>query len=58
MSLYSGYELQDAYQIYGVDPAKGALVVVRPDGYVGVVAHLNDVGRVDAYLNRLIVMAM
>ncbi|OJJ65094.1 hypothetical protein ASPSYDRAFT_54456 [Aspergillus sydowii CBS 593.65] len=55
MSLYSGYELDDAYQIYGVDPEKGALVVVRPDGYVGVVAHLDDVDRVDAYLSRLIV---
>lgn len=57
MSLYSGYDLEDAYQIYGVDPGKGALVVVRPDGYVGVVAHLKDVQRVDAYLSRLIVRA-
>lgn len=27
----------DGYQKYGIDPSKGALVVVRPDGYVSLV---------------------
>ncbi|KAI1821625.1 FAD binding domain-containing protein [Xylaria intraflava] len=33
-----------AYEGYGVDPAKGALVVVRPDGYVGLVASIEEEG--------------
>ncbi|KAL4874502.1 FAD binding domain-containing protein [Aspergillus karnatakaensis] len=54
MTFYSGYELDDAYRIYGVDPSRGALVVVRPDGYVGLIAELGDVTRVDAYLSGII----
>lgn len=35
-----------AYEGYGVDPAgEGVVVVVRPDGYVGLVADLGDAGR-------------
>lgn len=26
------------YETYGVDKVKGAIVVVRPDGYVGMIA--------------------
>lgn len=29
---------------YGIDPTKGAIVVVRPDGYVGAVVTLNEDG--------------
>lgn len=54
MSFYNGHELDDAYRVYGVDPAQGALVIIRPDGYVGVVSQLDDVGRIDAYLSRII----
>lgn len=54
MSFYDGYELEDAYGIYGVDPSKGALAVVRPDGYVGIVAQLEDLSRVEEYLRRCI----
>ncbi|RAH48816.1 uncharacterized protein BO95DRAFT_355966 [Aspergillus brunneoviolaceus CBS 621.78] len=53
MAFYSGYEVADAYGIYGVDPAQGALVVVRPDGYVGIVAPLSEVARVDGYLGGI-----
>ena len=34
----------DAYQRYGVDADVGALVVVRPDGYVGLVTALDESG--------------
>ncbi|KAJ5698970.1 hypothetical protein N7462_000975 [Penicillium macrosclerotiorum] len=54
MTFYSGYEMDDVYGIYGVDPAKGALAVVRPDGYVGVIAELKDTSRVESYLKSLI----
>ncbi|PKX96030.1 putative phenol monooxygenase [Aspergillus novofumigatus IBT 16806] len=43
MRFYSGYELDNVYKIYGVDETRGALAVVRPDGYVGMVAALEDV---------------
>ncbi|KAI1112382.1 FAD binding domain-containing protein [Nemania sp. NC0429] len=33
-----------AYEGYGVDPGRGALVVVRPDGYVGLVAGVEEEG--------------
>ncbi|EPS28523.1 hypothetical protein PDE_03469 [Penicillium oxalicum 114-2] len=46
MSFYSGQEKEDVYTIYGVDPKRGALAVVRPDGYIGTIAELGDVVRV------------
>ncbi|PLB45061.1 hypothetical protein P170DRAFT_450097 [Aspergillus steynii IBT 23096] len=54
MSFYSGCELDNAYRVYGVDAARGAVVVIRPDGYVGMVGELGDVARVDAFLGRII----
>ena len=37
------------YETYGIDPVKGAIVVVRPDGYVGMVASFDDIADLDAY---------
>jgi hypothetical protein len=54
MRFYDGPALDDAYGIYGVDPAQGVLVVVRPDGYVDFVTCLGDVYRVDGYLKQCI----
>lgn len=52
MRFYNGCVPSDAYNLFGVDPDKGALAVVRPDGYVGAVAQLEDVDRVEKYLAR------
>ncbi|PKY00671.1 hypothetical protein P168DRAFT_243245 [Aspergillus campestris IBT 28561] len=54
MSFYDGSKIDDAYQIFGVDNKRGVLAVVRPDGYVGVVAELGDVGRIDDYLQKCV----
>jgi hypothetical protein len=54
MSLYSGYEVDDVYGIYGVDPTKGALAIVRPDGYIGVIATLSGANRAQSYLETLV----
>ena len=54
MAFYSGFELDDVYKTYGVNPVEGALAVVRPDGYVGIVASLQDVGRLEKFLESLI----
>ncbi|KAE8154661.1 FAD binding domain protein [Aspergillus avenaceus] len=50
MRFYNGVALQDVYATYGVSPDKGVVAVVRPDGYVGVLAGLDDLGRVEGYL--------
>ncbi|CAI7582019.1 unnamed protein product [Penicillium bialowiezense] len=54
MSFYSGYEIDDVYGTYGVDPAKGAVAIVRPDGYIGIVVSLAEVNRVERYLEGLV----
>ncbi|KAJ5649395.1 Phenol hydroxylase C-terminal dimerization [Penicillium longicatenatum] len=54
MRFYDGSALEDAYSIYGVDPAKGALAVIRPDGYVGIVVRLDETVRVEDYLKGCI----
>ncbi|KXJ90550.1 hypothetical protein Micbo1qcDRAFT_135755, partial [Microdochium bolleyi] len=43
---------EDVYRVYGVDEKIGAAVVVRPDGYVGAVAALDDTKVLDEYLKR------
>ncbi|KAI0352108.1 hypothetical protein OH77DRAFT_1409847 [Trametes cingulata] len=43
------------YETYGIDPQHGAIVVVRPDGYVGIVAPLDRLQDVDAYFNSFMV---
>ncbi|KAJ5100605.1 hypothetical protein N7456_006657 [Penicillium angulare] len=54
MSFYSGYELDDVYDIYGVNPDRGAVAIVRPDGYIGIISELGDVSRVEQYLKSII----
>jgi phenol 2-monooxygenase len=52
MRFYNGIELEDAYKIFGVDPKKGAIAVVRPDGYIGTIAELKDTARIGEYLKQ------
>lgn len=40
-----------AYSTFGIDRNTGAIVVVRPDGYVGIVAPLEDVGCLNTYFS-------
>lgn len=44
----SGVHGGQAYKNFGVGSA-GAVVIVRPDGYVGTVAPLSDVGSIFDY---------
>ena len=50
MRFYNGTELEDAYGVYGVSKERGAIAVVRPDGYVGCITSSEEVGRVEGYL--------
>ena len=39
------------YEAYGIDPSQGAIVVIRPDGYVGMIAPVEGVQEVGQYLS-------
>lgn len=43
-----------AYEGYGVNPEKGAVVVVRPDGYVGLVTGLENVIEVQKWFTGVL----
>lgn len=45
---------EDVYGIYGVDREAGAAVVIRPDGYVGVVCRLEDSNVLEEYLRGVL----
>ncbi|KAJ6619953.1 FAD binding domain-containing protein [Mycena sp. CBHHK59/15] len=44
-----------AYAAFGIDPHAGALICVRPDGYVGMVAPLNEAAQVSEYLASFLI---
>ena len=52
---FYGLGEDDLYKIYGVAEHEGAIVVVRPDGYIGIVVHLSNVGLAHAYLEKCLV---
>ena len=45
------------YEAYGIDTQQGAIVVVRPDGYVGAVAPFERLDDVDAYFSSFMTRA-
>ena len=52
---FHGPAADDVYGIYGVNENKGAVVVVRPDGYVGCIASLADVAMVGEFLKGCLI---
>ncbi|GAA6022017.1 hypothetical protein JCM10207_002409 [Rhodosporidiobolus poonsookiae] len=46
-----------AYEAYGISKDEGALVVVRPDQYVGLVTSLDDTSALDAYFAQFLLPA-
>ena len=51
-------ERGEAYRMCGIDESKGGLVVVRPDGYVGMVADMTDLDSVNKYFSGFMVPAL
>jgi phenol 2-monooxygenase len=47
---FHGVGVDDVYGIYGVDVKQGAIAVVRPDGYIGLIATMNDAKIAIGYL--------
>jgi phenol 2-monooxygenase len=52
MRTYGMSKKEDAYEVYGASKDKGAVVVIRPDGYVGTISHPGSFAAVDAYFKR------
>ncbi|GAA5910203.1 hypothetical protein JCM6882_001771 [Rhodosporidiobolus microsporus] len=46
-----------AYEAYGVSKEEGAIVVVRPDQYVGLIVGLDDFDSLDAYFAQILLPA-
>lgn len=46
-SYHSGHG--HAYEKYGLDSERGAVIIVRPDGYVSLLVELEDTDRIDAF---------
>jgi phenol 2-monooxygenase len=55
MRLFGLAATEDLYDVYGVPKEQGAMVVVRPDGYVGMIGHLSEVDDVEAYFRGCLV---
>ena len=43
------------YSTYGLDVGCGALVLVRPDGMIGSITHLEDTATIDRFLHQVLV---
>jgi phenol 2-monooxygenase len=55
MRTYGLAKKEDAYEIYGVSKDEGLIAVVRPDGYVGMLAPLSESKLVEAYFRGCLV---
>jgi phenol 2-monooxygenase len=51
MRTYGLARKEDAYEIFGISKDRGVIAVVRPDGYVGVLAPLTGGERVEAFFH-------
>lgn len=48
---------QEVYVVYGVDVKHGALVLVRPDGVVGMIVNIEEIASVEQFLQQVLVAA-
>ncbi|KAJ5238774.1 hypothetical protein N7468_003393 [Penicillium chermesinum] len=44
---------QDTYSLYGIDQQRGAVIIVRPDGYVSLISELEDLFQQDRLFANL-----
>jgi phenol 2-monooxygenase len=55
MRTYGLSRKEDAYEVYGVSKDEGLVAVVRPDGYVGMLAMLSSTEEVEEFLRSCLV---
>lgn len=46
---------QEVYDSYGVDTKRGALVLVRPDGTIGMISNLEETTLLERFLQQVLV---
>jgi len=55
MRTYGLSKKEDAYGIYGIAKEEGAIAVIRPDGYVGILGRLSAPDVAEDYLSDCLV---
>jgi phenol 2-monooxygenase len=55
MRIYGLAKKEDAYDVYGISKEEGAIAIIRPDGYVGVLCRLSAPGIAGTYLKDCLV---
>lgn len=55
MRTYGLTKREDAYDIYGISKEEGAIAVVRPDGYIGILCRLSAPDVAEEYLSDCLV---
>jgi phenol 2-monooxygenase (NADPH) len=55
MRVYGSTKNEDAFDILGVNKDQGLIAVIRPDGYVGVLAPLSASQQVESYFRGCVV---
>lgn len=55
MRTYGLAKREDAYDVYGIAKEEGAIAVVRPDGYVGILCRLSAPAAAEGYLSDCLV---
>ncbi|KAK4055564.1 hypothetical protein OIV83_000110 [Microbotryomycetes sp. JL201] len=43
-----------AHDVYGIDPKRGAVIVFRPDGYIGTVVAITEMHKLSEYFGRIL----
>jgi phenol 2-monooxygenase len=55
MRIYGLAKKEDAYDVYGIAKEEGAIAIVRPDGYVGILCRLSAPDVAENYLSDCLV---
>lgn len=55
MRVYGRSKIEDAYDVYGVPKEQGLIAIIRPDGYIGMLAPLAGHGLVEAFFDSCLV---
>ena len=53
-----GHNSGGGYETFGIDPSRGAIVVVRPDSVTGAIAPLQKIEALDEYFDGFLLPAL
>jgi phenol 2-monooxygenase len=49
-----GISGQEVYGVFGIDLKRSALVLVRPNGMVGLIANIGEIASVEQFLHQVL----